>query len=114
MISYYELKYLIIETFYENILEEKYTIGQSAGRCFIEFYNEVNLINIESLIVYSTVLARVAKHEKSVLNSLEKEVQQMNSLFIQKDILNNINDDEVKALKEDIDYINSKINKWYK
>ncbi len=57
------------------------------------------------------MLARVAKHEKSVLNSFEKELQQMNKLFIQKDILNNINDDEVEALKEDVDYVNSKINK---
>ena len=65
MINYYELKYLVTETFYENILQEKYTIGQSAGRCFVEFYNEITLNNIEALIVYSTVLARIAKHEKS-------------------------------------------------
>lgn len=111
MMNYYELKYLVTETFYENILEEKYTAGQSAGRCFIEFYSELKLNNIESLIVYSTVLARVAKHEKSVLNSLEKEIQQMNNLFIQNDILHNINEDEVEALKEDVDYVNSKLNK---
>ncbi|MBD7912479.1 MULTISPECIES: hypothetical protein [Clostridium] len=111
MINYYKLKYLITETFYENILEEKYTIGQSAGRCFVEFYNELNLNNIESLIVYSTVLARVARHEKSVLNSLGKELEEMNKLLVQNDIFNNISDDEVEALKEDIDYVNSKVNK---
>lgn len=47
MINYYELKYLVTETFYENILQEKYTIGQSAGRCFVEFYNEITLNNID-------------------------------------------------------------------
>lgn len=63
----------------------------------------MNRNNIEALIVYSTVLARVAKHEKNVLKSLKKEVYQMNNLFVKKDILNNINDDEAEALKEDID-----------
>ncbi len=36
----------------------------------------------------------------------------MNNLFSQKEILAGINDDEVEALKEDVDYINSKINKY--
>ena len=109
MINYYELKYLVTETFYENILQEKYTIGQSAGRCFVEFYNEITLNNIESLIVYSTVLARVAKHEKNVLDLFKKEVKSMNDLA--NDIFNVVKTDEVEALKEDVDYINSKINK---
>lgn len=110
MINYYELKYLVTETFYENILQEKYTIGQSAGRCFVEFYNEITLNNIESLIVYSTVLARIAKHE-NVLDSFKKEVKSMNDLANEKDIFNVVKTDEVEALKEDVDYINSKINK---
>ena len=111
MINYYELKYLVTETFYENILQEKYTIGQSAGRCFVEFYNEITLNNIESLIVYSTVIARVAKHEKNVLDLFKKEVKSMNDLANEKDIFNVVKTDEVETLKEDVDYINSKINK---
>ena len=79
MINYYELKYLVTETFYENILQEKYTIEQSAGRCFVEFYNE--------------------------------EVKSMNDLANKKDIFNVVKTDEVEALREDIDYINSKIDK---
>ena len=111
MINYYELKYLVTETFYENILQEKYTIGQSAGWCFVEFYNEITLNNIEALIVYSTVLARIAKHEKNVLDSFKKEVKSMNDLANEKDIFNGVQTDEVEALKEDVDYVNSKINK---
>ncbi|MDO4452127.1 MAG: hypothetical protein Q4B89_04780 [Lachnospiraceae bacterium] len=79
MINYYELKYLVTETFYENILQEKYTIEQSAGRCFVEFYNE--------------------------------EVESMNDLVNDEDIFNILKTDEVESLREDIDYINSKIDK---
>ena len=76
-----------------------------------QFYNEITLNNIESLIVYSTVLARVAKHEKNVLDLFKKEVKSMNDLANEKDIFNVVKTDEVEALKEDVDYINSKINK---
>lgn len=114
MTNYYELKYLVTETFYENILQEKYTIGQSAGRCFVEFYNEITLNNIESLIVYSTVLARVTKHEKNVLDLFKKEVKSMNDLANKKDIFNVMKTEEVEVLKEDVEYINSKMNKTIK
>ena len=78
---------------------------------YFVIYNEITLNNIESLIVYSTVLARVAKHEKNVLDLFKKEVKSMNDLANEKDIFNVVKTDEVEALKEDVDYINSKINK---
>ena len=61
--------------------------------------------------MYSTVLARIAKHEKNVLDSFKKEVKSMNDLANEKDIFNGVQTDEVEALKEDVDYVNSKINK---
>ena len=112
MINYYELKYLVTETFYENILQEQYTIGQSVGRCFVEFYNEISLNNIEALVVYSTILTRIAKHEKKELCSYEKEVRCMNDLVIQQDILNGMSEDEVEAIKEDIEYVNYIFKKY--
>ena len=78
-------------------------------KCFQ--FAQQTLNNIESLIVYSTVLARVAKHEKNVLDLFKKEVKSMNDLANEKDIFNVVKTDEVEALKEDVDYINSKINK---
>lgn len=56
-------------------------------------------------------IARVAKHEKNVLDLFKKEVKSMNDLANEKDIFNVVKTDEVEALKEDVDYINSKINK---
>ena len=35
----------------------------------------------------------------------------MNDLANEKDIFNGVQTDEVEALKEDVDYVNSKINK---
>ena len=63
MKDYYKLKYLVTETFYEDILNENYTIGQTANRCFVEFYGELSKNSIESVIVISTILLRVAVHE---------------------------------------------------
>ena len=41
----------------------------------------------------------------------KKEVKSMNDLANKKDIFNVVKTDEVEALKEDVDYINSKIDK---
>ena len=45
--------------FYKNILDKNYTIRQTAGRYFVEFYRRIKANNIESVIVTSTILARV-------------------------------------------------------
>ena len=57
------------------------------------------------------VLEWKGKHEKNVLDLFKKEVKSMNDLANKKDIFNVVKTDEVEALKEDVDYINSKINK---
>lgn len=64
MINYYELKYLVTETFYENILQEKYTIGQSAGRCFVEFY-----VTIQYPVKYILIFRQNRENKISVLSS---------------------------------------------
>lgn len=61
--------------------------------------------------MYSTVLARIAKHEKNVLDSFKKEVKSMNDLANEKGIFNGVKADEVEVVKEDVDYVNSKTNK---
>lgn len=106
--NYYELKYLVTETFYENILEENYTIGQTAGRCFAEFYSQLKKNDLEALIVMSTILSRVAKHDNTALKLFEKDIKRMNLLFEKKDVLMNIENDTFVMLKDDIDYINSR------
>lgn len=108
MISFYELKCLILETFYENILEEKYTIKQSVQKCLIEFYDEINLKNKDSLIIYSSVFEKLAKYEPHSLLLFKKHLNIMNDLFNDKEILKNIKNEEFKIIKSDIEYVKSK------
>ena len=77
------------------------------------FFGQLSICSYEAKFIntYSTVLARVAKHEKNVLDLFKKEVKSMNDLANEKDIFNVVKTDEVETLKEDVDYINSKINK---
>ena len=109
MIPYYEHKYYLTEEFYEYIFDEGYTIGQSAGRCFVESFSQISAYNFETLTVYSTILARVAKYEKDILSLFKKQLEEMNCLVKREDIFNDISADEITAIKEDINFINSKI-----
>lgn len=107
MVNYYNLKYLITEEFYENILTENYTIVKSGDRCLTDFYSRIEENKLEALIVYATVLSRVAKHDRNVLSNFDKEIKEMSSLISNEKILSDLNEEEKAELKEDIDYINS-------
>lgn len=108
MTNYYELKYLVTETFYENIIDEGYTIGQSVGRCCVEFYDDISSKEVEALIVYSTIFSRVAKYEKNRLKDFKGEIDEMNNMIKGGNFTKKLKQEEVDALKEDINFINSK------
>ncbi len=56
--SYSELRCAVVETFYEVLLSEGYTIGQAAGRCLVEFRSETQGGGRTGLIALSVLLSR--------------------------------------------------------
>lgn len=42
MSDFYKLKYYVIEAFYEYIIAENFTIGQSVDRCLYEFGKQIS------------------------------------------------------------------------
>lgn len=109
--TYYNLKYIVTKTFYENILDEKYTIAQSCDRCLAEFNKQILQNNIQSLIVYSTVLSISAHHDSAVLTNFSKEISDMNNLILNVQILTELTNEEKEELQEDVDYINDRFKK---
>ncbi len=112
MNDYYKLKYLVTETFYENMLDENYTIGQTSGRCFVEFYAELNENNIESIIVISTILARIARHEVKKLKDFLGKYNKMLELLKKVNLDDYLNEDERKDILYDIGCIRTCIEKY--
>ena len=91
MVNYYELKYFVTETFYENMLDENYTIGQTAGRCFV--------------IVTSTILARVAIHQKETLKLYIEDYDKMMKILEGINLDDYLNEEEKEYLLDDIGYV---------
>ncbi len=112
--DYYQLKYLVTETFYENMLDENYTIGQTAGRCFVEFYEELHENNIESIIVISTILARIARHEPTKLKDFLKEYKEMLELLQRINLDESLKEEERKDILYDIGCVRTCIKKYVK
>ena len=114
MKDYYKLKYLVTETFYENMLDENYTIGQTAGRCFVEFYTRLSKNNIESVIVASTILARVAAHEPEKLESFLKKYDEILKILEKINLDDYLNEGGKEDILYDIGCVRTCIKKFVK
>ena len=112
MTEYYKLKYIITETFYETMLDENYTLGQASGRCFVEFFAELSENNIESFIVISTVLARIARHEPQKLKDFLKEYNKILELLKKFNLDDYLTKDEKEDILFDIGCIRTCIKKF--
>lgn len=78
--TYFELRGAVVEMFYENLLAEKYTIGQAAGRCLVEFRSEAQGGGQDALVVLSVLLSRVARHEPATLARFAPEIEALRAI----------------------------------
>ena len=78
--SYFELRCAVLETFYDVLVSEGYTIGQAAGRCLVEFRTEAQGGGQGALIVLATLLSRVARHDPEALARFAAEVGALRAL----------------------------------
>ncbi len=112
MTEYYKLKYIITETFYENMLDENDTIGQASGRCLVEFFSELDENNIESIIVTSTILARIVRHEAKKLKDFLKEYDRILELLKKINLDEYLTEDEKGDILYDIGCIRTCIKQF--
>ena len=106
--SYYELRSAVVETFYEVLLAEGYTIGQATGRCLVEFRSETQGGGRTGLIALSVLLARVARHEPATLARFRPEVNALAALAKQSACWRGLAAGEKARLKEDVQFVAEK------
>ena len=105
---FYKLKYYVIESFYEHIVEENYTVAQSVDRCLYEFGEQLSTGGLDALAVYSTLFYRAACHSGKALKCFREKINKMNSLLT-SDLHHALSEDEIMELKDEIDTINQKL-----
>lgn len=106
--SYYELRNAVVETFYEVLLSEGYTIGQAASRCLVEFRSETQSGGRPGLIALSVLLARVARHEPAALARFQPEVRALAALAKQSACWRGLKTGEKERLREDARFVAEK------
>jgi len=105
MTRYYELRCAVMEAFYGTILSEKYTAGQAADRCLVEFKPEVEGAGRDALVVLSSLLARVARHDRAALKRFAREVESLDPLESRPTCWKGLNPREKSRMLEDLRFI---------
>ena len=100
--SYFELRCAVEEMFYETLLAERYTIGQAASRCLVEFRSELNGGGQEALVALSVILSRVARHDPAALARYQAELGAMQALAKKSACWRGLSSGEKKRLEEDL------------
>jgi hypothetical protein len=103
--SYFELRCAVLETFYEVLLSEKYTIGQAAGRCLVEFRSEAQGGGQDALVVLSVLLSRVARHEPAVLARFSAEIEALRAIGRKSACWRGLAGIEKERLQEDFRFV---------
>ena len=106
--SYYELRCAVVETFYEVLLAEGYTIGQAASRCLVEFRSESQGGGQTGLVVLSAILSRVARHDPAALARYQAEIGAMQALAKKSACWRGLSAGEKKRLEEDLRFVTEK------
>ncbi len=102
---YFELRCAVEEMFYENLLAEKYTIGQAAGRCLAEFRTEAQGGGQEAFVVLGVLLSRVARHDPAALARFAPEVEALRALDRKSACWRGLAGIEKERLQEDLRFV---------
>lgn len=108
MNDFYKQKYYVIESFYEHIIEEHYTIEQATDRCLVEFWKQISDGGLDALAVYSTIFYRVARHSEKGLKRFKMQISDMNCL-LSSEACQKIPQDDLEELTDEISFINQKL-----
>ncbi len=106
--SYFELRCAVVETFYEVLRSEGYTIGQAASRCLVEFRSEAQGGGRTALVVLSVLLSRVARYEPAALERYQAEIGAMQALAKKAACWKGLAPGEIKRMKEDVCFTSEK------
>ncbi len=102
--QYFELRCAVVEMFYGNFIDEKYTLGQTTDRCLSEFQQEIGEGGRNALIILSVTLSLLGRHEAGKLSDFTAEIKTLGTLSEKTDLWEGLSEDEKERMQEDIAY----------
>ncbi|WP_432665094.1 hypothetical protein R9X47_02365 [Wukongibacter baidiensis] len=113
-VNFFELKYLITDSFYEEALNNGYSYGQAAGICYEAFFEYISSNNIESIISISTIIILKLRHKEELSKYDIEDMKKILDLSKKIDFKKRLNDSEIEYLEEDIDIVECKYKELVK
>ncbi len=109
MDAYFKLRCVVVELFYESLLEERYSVGQAADRCLVELQGAVQGGGRNALVVLSVLLSRVARREPAALARFTAETSTLRTLGEQAACWRGLQAEERERLQEDLRFVLEKV-----
>lgn len=84
---------------------DKYTPEQSAGRCYDDFYEEIENHGIESIIAISTIIGLLISNNGNISKDEYDDIKMVLHLYEDIDISEYLNESECEYLQDDIRWL---------
>ena len=115
-ISFFELKYLITDSFYFEILKNSRTYGQAYGICYESFYGYIVSDGIYSAVAIFSIMLLAIRHNVELSDNNIKLIKTALNKVKSLDIENTLNSAEREYLEDDIQslnfYLKDKLNNY--
>lgn len=111
MVDYFQIKYLIIESFYYEVCVNNCSYAQAAGICYEEFLEYIKSRGIESIVAESTIIRLKYRHKVSIdtsdINSM-KSILEKSKELCEESFLNK---ESMEFFSEELDFISEMIER---
>lgn len=101
-INFFELKFLITDSFYSEALKNGHTFEQSAKICCEAFSEYITEEGAECVVALSSILRLILRHDLRLTEYDIKNLNKALSLFGQIDMKSILTKSEYEYLEEDI------------
>lgn len=113
-VNFFQLKWLISDCFYTEILRHDVTMGQAAGITYEAFSEYVNSDSIDSIIAIATIIRLQMSYKFNPTEYDVEYIKKMLALTKTFDIKKLLNHSELEYLEEDIECIEYEYNQIIK
>lgn len=103
--SFFKIKYEITRNYYIYLNIDKYTPEQSAGRCYDDFYEEIQNKGIESIVIISTIIGLLSTNKGNIDKDDLSDIKMILDLYESIDIGEYLNECECEYLQDDIGWL---------
>lgn len=108
-VSFFELKYLINDTFYYEVSINGYTFGQAVGICYESFLGYIMSDGMEGIVARMELLKLKMRHKVKLDENDIQSMQYIVKKSGELDWANLLSAEEIEYFEEDLDWVKEQL-----